>query len=125
MRKINVLLRYLVLVGVAFAALISGSSAVAADKEHAYTGSKACKKCHTKEYKTWAETSMAKAFALLKPGVRAEEKTAAGLDPTMDYTKDKECLPCHTTGYGKKDGFALQQLLLNFIVEKQELRRRR
>ena len=48
---------------------------------------------------------MAKAFDLLKPGARAEQKVAAGLDPNKDYTKDAECLPCHTVGYGQKGGF--------------------
>jgi hypothetical protein len=48
---------------------------------------------------------MAKAFDLLKPGARAEQKVAAGLDPDKDYTKDAECLPCHTVGYGQKGGF--------------------
>jgi len=73
--------------------------------EHAYIGSKQCKKCHVKQYKSWLETSMAKSFELLKPGERAEQKTAAGLDATTDYTKDPECLPCHTVGYGKQGGF--------------------
>ncbi len=73
--------------------------------EHAYVGSKNCKKCHIKEYKSWAETKMAQSFEVLKPGVRAEQKTGAGLDPEKDYTADATCLPCHTTGYGKTGGF--------------------
>ena len=48
---------------------------------------------------------MAQSFETLKPGIRAEEKTAHGLDPQKDYTKDAECLPCHTTGYGQPTGF--------------------
>ena len=104
MRKTNVRLSLLILLGLALAAPISVSNAYAA-KKHAYVGSQKCKKCHTKEYKSWAETNMADAFDLLKAGVRAEEKKAAGLDPAKDYTKDKECLPCHVTGYGEKGGF--------------------
>jgi hypothetical protein len=73
--------------------------------EHNYVGSKKCKKCHIKEFKSWEQTKMTKSFELLKPGERAEQKTAAGLDPNKDYTKDAECLPCHTTGHGEPSGF--------------------
>lgn len=72
---------------------------------HAFVGTKGCKKCHLKQYKSWAETKMANAYDLLKPGERAEAKKKVGLDPTKDYTQDAECLPCHTTGYGKPGGF--------------------
>ncbi|MCB1034668.1 MAG: cytochrome c family protein, partial [Acidobacteria bacterium] len=74
-------------------------------EEHAFLGSKNCRKCHLKEYKSWEETSMAKTFEVLKPGERADEKKAAGLDPQKDYTKDASCVKCHVTGYGKKGGF--------------------
>jgi hypothetical protein len=74
-------------------------------EEHAYVGNKNCRKCHLKEHKSWAETQMAKAFETLKPGVAAEAKTAAGLDPQKDYTTDSECLACHTVGHGKEGGF--------------------
>lgn len=73
--------------------------------EFAYVGSKNCKKCHIKEHRSWEETKMAQAFELLKPGVRADEKKAAGLDPDKDYTTDKECVRCHVTGYGEPGGF--------------------
>jgi hypothetical protein len=73
--------------------------------EHAYVGTTNCRKCHLKEWKSWAETKMAKTFETLKPGVSAEAKAAAGLDPNKDYTADPECLPCHTTGYGEEGGF--------------------
>jgi hypothetical protein len=78
---------------------------LAAGDEHAYIGSQKCKACHFKEYKSWAETPMAKAMETLKPGVAAEAKTKFGLDPAKDYTQDKTCLPCHVTGYGKPGGF--------------------
>jgi hypothetical protein len=76
-----------------------------AHAEAAYIGAKACKPCHVSQYKSWETTSMAKAFELLKPGVRAEAKTAVGLDPDHDYTTDETCLPCHTTGYGAPGGY--------------------
>jgi len=73
--------------------------------EHAYVGNKNCKKCHIKQFKSWAETAMAKALETLKPGAAAEAKKAAGLDPDKDYASDPECLVCHTVGYGKQGGF--------------------
>lgn len=74
-------------------------------EEHAYVGTKNCKKCHIKEWKSWSETKMAKTFETLKPGVAAEAKQKAGLDPNKDYTTDASCVKCHVTGYGKPGGF--------------------
>jgi hypothetical protein len=76
--------------------------------EHAYAGNSKCKTCHIKEYKSWAETKMAKTYEVLKPGERAEAKTKAGLDPEKDYTTDEKCLNCHTVGFGHETGFAVQ-----------------
>jgi len=73
--------------------------------EHAYVGSKKCKMCHLKEHNSWVETKMSNAFDVLKPGERAEAKTAAGLEPDKDYTGDATCLQCHVTGYGEEGGF--------------------
>lgn len=73
--------------------------------EHAYVGTNNCKKCHFREWKSWAETKMAKTFDTLKPGVAAEAKKKAGLDPDKDYTTDAKCVSCHTTGYGQPGGF--------------------
>ncbi|MFQ5602433.1 MAG: cytochrome c family protein [bacterium] len=72
---------------------------------YSYIGTKNCKKCHIKQYKSWKNTKMANAYEILKPGERAEAKQKAGLDPEKDYTTDAECLSCHTTGYGKPGGF--------------------
>jgi hypothetical protein len=83
----------------------AGSLFVAGAGDHAFIGSAKCKMCHLKEYKSWAETKMANSFDTLKPGERAEQKEAAGLDPAKDYTTDETCLPCHTTGYGEEGGF--------------------
>lgn len=85
--------------------LVSLGSDSTAEEEHAFIGSAKCKKCHLKEFRSWEETAMAKTFETLKPGVRAEEKTAAGLDPAKDYTTDAACVRCHVTGYGKPGGF--------------------
>jgi hypothetical protein len=84
---------------------MAGLFAFASAGEPAYVGATKCKMCHLKQFKTWETTKMAMSFALLKPGIQAAEKTAAGLDPEADYTTDAQCLGCHTTGYGKPGGF--------------------
>ena len=73
--------------------------------EHSFVGSKKCKLCHIKQYKSWEQTPMASTFDTLKPGERAEQKQAAGLDPAKDYTTDATCIACHVTGYGQPGGF--------------------
>jgi hypothetical protein len=70
-----------------------------------YIGAKKCKACHMKQYKAWKKTNMATSFENLKPGVKAEAKKKAGIDPSKDYTTDEKCLKCHTTGYGEPSGF--------------------
>jgi cytochrome c553 len=89
--------------GILLVAALSAAPTLAQD--HAYIGTKNCRKCHIKEYKSWQETTMANAFETLKPGVKAERKTELGLDPAKDYTTDAECVRCHVTGYGKEGGF--------------------
>lgn len=85
---------------------LSFPSLTAADGETAkYVGVKKCRMCHIKQYKSWKKTKMAMSFENLKPGVNAEAKKKAGLDPDKNYTTDKNCLKCHTTGYGKPGGF--------------------
>lgn len=74
-------------------------------QEHAYVGTKSCKKCHIAQWRSWSETKMANAFETLKPGVVAERKSELGLDPQMDYSTDPECVRCHVTGYGAEGGF--------------------
>ena len=50
-------------------------------------------------------------FALVEGGspapeqVEIDKKTAAKLDPAVDYTKDAKCLKCHSTGYGTESGY--------------------
>jgi len=94
-----------ILILAAMTAILVAAPALAEEGEHAYIGSSKCKKCHLKQYKSWEQTAMATAFDALKPGERAEAKTAAGLDPEMDYTANADCVGCHVTGYGKAGGF--------------------
>jgi len=93
-----VLLALVILVGGAVAAL-------GQDGGFEYVGAKKCKKCHLKQYKSWEKTKMAQTWTQLEPGVSAEAKTAAGLDPETDYTKDESCVSCHVTGHGEPGGF--------------------
>jgi len=85
--------------------LLAGHLSASQAADHEYVGSKKCKMCHLKEWKSWAETKMARSFEVLKAGGRAEAKTRAGLDPARDYTADPACVPCHVTGHGKPGGF--------------------
>ncbi len=85
---------------------VSHAMLAVSDNTAKYVGSKKCKKCHIKIYKSWAETSMGKAFETLKPDAEAEIKLKFGLDPKKDYTTDAKCLECHTVGYGKPGGYA-------------------
>ena len=61
--------------------------------------------CHDAWYEAWKRTPHALAYTLLKPGIKADEKKKAGLEPDKDYTADPQCLRCHTTGYKQKGGF--------------------
>lgn len=70
-----------------------------------YLGYKGCRGCHKKQYESWKDTSMAKTFEALLPGMRTEGKSDAGLDPMKDYSNDPKCLRCHATGYGEPGGF--------------------
>jgi hypothetical protein len=94
-------------------ATVAGIAAVARPREvaaadaakAAYIGADSCKKCHFKQNSSWKKTPMAQAFEHLKAGQSADKKTAAKLDPAVDYTKDAKCLKCHTTGYGTESGY--------------------
>lgn len=99
-------MRYLASVTVFCSLLPWCAGAAPAAEQHAFVGSQKCRACHLKEHKSWSETKMAKAFELLKPGVRAAAKKAAKLDPGKDYTADPKCVRCHVTGLGMEGGFA-------------------
>jgi formate-dependent nitrite reductase cytochrome c552 subunit len=72
-----------------------------------YVGSKTCKKCHIKIYKSWEDTKGTKALEALEPGKAVEVKQKFNLDPEKDYTKDEACLKCHVTGYGAEGGYTI------------------
>lgn len=58
-----------------------------------YIGSRKCKTCHYKKYRTWRDSHHAKAYDALPD----ENKT------------DASCLKCHTVGLGKKSGFVSKE----------------
>ncbi len=70
-----------------------------------FVGSRECRRCHLKEYRSWEKSPHAAALDLLEPGERFDAKEAAGLDPDADYTEDPECLECHSVGFGDETGF--------------------
>ena len=94
-----------ILVLLVTASSLTLSAAASEPQEFAFVGVKNCKKCHLKEWKSWATTQMAQAYESLKPGVAVEAKISAGLDPEADYTQDENCIACHVTGYGRPGGF--------------------
>ena len=82
-----------VVVAILAAAGIYVSYAAEAPADAEYVGSKKCRLCHLKEYKTWQGTAHASNF-----------ETLIG-----DERKDPDCLKCHTTGYGKAGGFVSEE----------------
>lgn len=97
-------MKKLILIAVALWLGASASSVQAGEKA-IYEGAKVCSKCHDLQGESWQTTGHAKAFDLLKPGVRAEAKAKAKIDPNKDYSTDSGCLECHTTGYGEAGGY--------------------
>lgn len=74
---------------------------------YTYVGSKKCKMCHMKLYKSWAKTEMGMAFKTLKPGEAKEAKEKHNVDVDKDYTRDAACVKCHTTGHGHDGGYVI------------------
>lgn len=66
-----------------------------------YVGNKKCIACHRAEFQSWQKDSHSRALDTLKPGVKADAKIRAKLDPRKDYTTDASCLVCHSVGYRK------------------------
>ena len=85
-----------------------------------YVGSKTCKKCHVKIYKSWVETKHGKTMEVLAPGHCDESKTKASLDVAKDYSADESCLKCHSTGFGKAGGYAVPDASDEKAVKKME-----
>lgn len=106
-------------VGLALLGAMSVASAAGED-EFAYVGSKKCKMCHKEQYKSWEETTHAKAFELLKPGNASEAKAKFKLDPAKDYSTDESCLACHVLGFGKTGGYAVPDAADEKAVKKME-----
>jgi len=75
------------------------------EEEPQYVGSRACRRCHLREYRSWQQTAHADIFTLLEPGVRPEVKRKVNLQPDVDYRTNELCLQCHTVGYGTPSGF--------------------
>ncbi len=78
----------LIALGVAVFATLFVANGVA-QEDNRYVGSKKCKTCHTKEYKSWEKTKHAVVFDNLSDAEK----------------KDPEILKKRTTGYGKAGGF--------------------
>jgi len=79
-----------------------------ADKDpspYKYVGSKKCKKCHIKQFKSWEKTRMGRAFDILKPGNSKEAKEKFKVDVNKDFTADPTCLKCHTVGFSRPGGY--------------------
>lgn len=70
-----------------------------------FVGYEGCAMCHRDQYADWQKSKHAKAFELLKPGMRVAAKKKAELDPDKDYTTSLKCLKCHTTGYREPGGY--------------------
>jgi len=99
MRKILVLT-----LTVAISLLLAGHSSAA--RKEWYEGYKKCGGCHKSQKDSWLETKHAKAFEVLKPNVKVEDKKKAKLDPKKDYTADEKCVGCHVTGYKEARGYS-------------------
>jgi hypothetical protein len=56
-----------------------------------FTGSGACRRCHSDAYRAWVSTSHARAFASVS-----------------DRAKDTECLRCHSTGLARLTGSSVE-----------------
>ena len=59
-----------------------------------YIGTDTCKMCHMKQYRSWAQTKMAKTF---QDSLNAEQR------------QEPECISCHSTGFKRPGGFENSQ----------------
>ena len=86
---------------VALAQTAGAAKEVASPKAPAYVGVTKCKMCHSADakgaqYKVWAASPHAKAFATLATPEAAEVAKKAGV--TGSPQQAPQCLECHTTG---------------------------
>lgn len=79
---------------VSFIALGGISIQASSEPNGKYIGTDNCKVCHMKQYRSWAQTKMAKTFT---ESLNAEQR------------QDPECIVCHVTGYKKLGGFFNQK----------------
>lgn len=89
-------------------------------QEHKYKGVSKCKMCHSSEskgnqYKIWAESEHAKAYAIL--GSEEAKATAKKVGLTTDPQKAPECLKCHVTAYGVNDNLKEESFNLSDGVQ--------
>jgi hypothetical protein len=84
---------------------VEAPAAFAHPQEPEYVGSRACRRCHLREYRSWQNSAHANIFTLLEPGMRPEAKRKVNLQPDVDYRTNELCLQCHTVGYGTPSGF--------------------
>jgi hypothetical protein len=62
---------------------------IVAQDDAEYVGSKKCRMCHSKQYKTWQKSPHATNFEVVK---------------LIGKETEGECLKCHTTGYDESAG---------------------
>lgn len=82
----------------------SVQGAAADPPAYKYIGVSKCKKCHFKQWNSWKDTRMSKAFDILKKGEHLEAKKKYNIED-KDYTEDPKCLNCHTVGFGTESGY--------------------
>lgn len=75
------------------------------EAKFAYVGSRACRRCHLQQYRTWETSAHARAFDLLAPGAMPDSKRKVNLVPEIDYRDNAFCLGCHTVGFQAEGGF--------------------
>ncbi len=86
-----------------------GASSQSNGQAYGYVGTKRCRMCHVKQYRSWRELPKGRSWEALTPGAGADVKLKAGLDVQQDYTTDARCLRCHSVGYGKPGGYRIPE----------------
>jgi hypothetical protein len=73
-----------------------------------YVGAEKCKMCHSKQYKSWAETPHASAMKVLEEGkAEAIQAMAKALDVKLEgkASASEDCVACHVTGFKLAGGY--------------------